>query len=388
MPAVGSSTFPWTRSLRVAACIFLSTRLLIFGIWSGIACLGTMEHDGVAETTLVLDGGRIAQELRRLARQNDANWYIYFANNGYEHRPIDLSAQANWEFFPLHPLLWRCAMQIWSDGPLVGMALANLFFLFGLVLLHRLAVRSAYDARTADRAVLFAAICPTSYFFSLPWSESLFFFLSVATFWAAFRRSWGIMFFAGAAACACRFAGVFLIPAIFAMLWADRSSLPRVAWVAATAFLLGLLSFMVLLHFDTNNALAFIDIQPMWGRHLIIPYKAFGVVLLKPYFLASDWNLRPLNFAAFAFGIGACRSLIAQRQAGFALFLGLGLLAPAFTGSLTSLARYAFGLFPYALAAGAAMRRRNTERMIALASISLLVIMTIAFQKGLTFAGA
>ena len=203
----------------------------------------------------------------------------------------------------MHPLLWRGATALVGDGASAGFLLANLSFLLGLLLLHRLALRIEANSAFADRVILLLAFAATSYFFALPWSESLFLLLSVATFLAALERRWILLFVVGASARATRFVGIFLVPTIFLLLWPHRRELPRRAWLALALFPLWLALFMLELWRITGNPFAFSDIQIAWGRQLAIPWKALGVVLLKPYAVVSDWNFRPLNFATF---VGGC----------------------------------------------------------------------------------
>lgn len=387
------TTLPWRFSAAMAIRCFLVSRLIVFGIW---ACVGSIHvlsaptGNTFNDAHIVLDARSIAGNLAELALHNDAGWYYGIANHGYEKRPFDADRAANWAFFPLHPMLWRVAM-IWGegDGALVGVVLANICLLASLFLVHRLTVALGYPLRVAHGAVLFLTFAPVSYFFSMPWSESLFLLLTTATFLAATRERWALVLLLGTLACATRFAGLFLMPALLVLLWQKRDALPRRAWAAVGLMPVGTLAFMAILWRACGNALAFIDIQQAWGRQLTIPYKALGVVVAKPYFIASDWNLRPLNFAAFVAGAAAFWWLARhRREYALAAFLGLGLLAPAMTGTLTSMARYAIGLFPLAIAAGYALRHRQVERTFLVVSSALLALLALAFQQRFAFAGA
>ncbi|WP_129831330.1 hypothetical protein [Pseudolysobacter antarcticus] len=382
----------FNRSLAASLCVFLLSRLIIFGIWSSVACINVVTpsiDEAFADVNIVIDADRVGPELRKIALYNDASWYYGIALNGYEARPFDKGRQANWAFFPAFPLLWRGVMATGMDAAVSGLLISNILFLLGLFLLHRLTLDIGHDLFVADRALMFLAFCPTSYFFSLPWTESLFLVLSVGTFLVMIKKHWELMFVLGACACACRLVGLFLVPSLLLYLWPQRGVISRKAWIAIAAMPLGFVAFTIVLWNDSGNFFAFSDIQQEWGRHLTIPYKSFGVVLIKPWFLASDWNLRPLNFVAFLGGCCACYWLARRPQNwGLALFLGLGLLAPALTGSLTSLARYSFALFPFAIAAGNAFKNPKLELSYIILSVTFLVLLTLAFQKQLAFAGA
>ena len=197
--------------------------------------------------------------------QNDSGWYLGIASDGYERRPFEPTHQANWAFFPLTPILWRL-LGANSHFPFAAVLASNLLFGCGLYFLVLLMREYGFSYEVCERAV--AAICffPTSYFFSLPLSESLFFFLSVGAFLASVRRQWPLMAIATLGACVTRFAGIFLVIAIGLHMWERRHQLPLRAWIALAASPLGLFAFMWHLHDVCGNALAFIDIQQAWGR--------------------------------------------------------------------------------------------------------------------------
>ena len=381
----------WSVDLRAACAPFLISRLLILLLWAGSAGLTPVVSDpssAAQDVHVVIDAMSTIDRLRTMAIANDAGFYYGIAEDGYEERPFDASRAAKWAFFPLHPLLWSMVLQATGGDVLSGVFLANLTFLAALCVVHRL-VRAKYsDDEAARRALWFLCFCPTTYFFSLPWSESLFLLLTAATWLAFERRAWTSMAILGIAATACRFAAIFLVLGIAVELWRRRELLSWRSIAACAAMPAGLAAFMALLWAKTGNALAFADIQSVWGRTLTLPFKAFGVVLIKPYFLASDWNLRPLNFIAFCAAAAVSVWLLRRQQWGLALFTALSVLAPAMTGSLTSMARYTFALFPVAIVYGLWSAKGSRER-IALAAMSVvLAVLVIAFERNLAFAGA
>ena len=60
-------------------------------------------------------------------------------------------------------LLFACTAAL-----VTGMVLSHLFFFFALILLHKTALAFELDKDAANRAILYLAIFPVSYFFSLP----------------------------------------------------------------------------------------------------------------------------------------------------------------------------------------------------------------------------
>lgn len=381
----------WLHSLRVACFAYALSRGLIFAVWLLAAQLQLGHPPGreqLAMPSAQVGPGELARTLRDFALYNDGGWYATIVEHGYEQRVFDTTRPANWAFFPLHPLLWRATARAIGDVPLAGLWLANLTFLAALVLLHELALALGRDRAAAERAVLALALFPVSYFGALPWSEALFLLLSTGAFLAALRGRWGWLALLLALAGATRLAGLFLLPALLLWMWPRRHALPRHAWLALACAPIGLLAFMAELHAASGNALAFSGIQHAWGRHPTMPLMPFIDVLQQPRLAIEDWNFRYLNFAAALGGIAACIALWRRREPGLALFLALGLLAPLATGTLMSLTRYLFGLFPLALAIADATANRSVERGWFAVSTALLALMSAAFALHMTFAGA
>lgn len=264
-----TSAMEWLSSLRAAAAPFWSSRLLILLLWAASA--GTIRApsapiSAVQDVHVIVDAAKTAERLRTLSTANDAGWYLRIAQEGYEQRPFSADTQAAWAFFPLHPFLWGLVLPLTGDDPLSGLLLAHLTFLLALIVVHRLLLDLRLDDDAARRALWFLCFCPTTYFFSLPWTESLFLLLTAATWLAFERRAWPAMAALGIAATACRFASLFLVVAVAVELWRRR---PLVSWRSVAACMsmpAGLLLFMVLLWTKTGDALAFAHIQSAWAE--------------------------------------------------------------------------------------------------------------------------
>jgi len=128
----------------------------------------------------------------------DALWFLRIADSGYRLR--DGSAA----FFPLYPLAIRGLSLALGGHPFAAATIvSNAAFWGGLVVTYLLTA-SELSERTARTTVLLMCVFPTAHFFLMPYSESLFFLLSVTAFWGARRRRWAV---AGAAGAAWRMAG-------------------------------------------------------------------------------------------------------------------------------------------------------------------------------------
>jgi len=337
--------------------------------------------------TIKLSGPAVADGLRHVAIGNDSAWYYTIAHDGYEQRPFDTSKQANWAFFPLHPLLWKSAAALTGEWVWSGILLSNLLWLAGLSFLWLLTRRLTESERLADQAALFASFWPASYFTMLPHTESLFFALVTASFLAALTQRWWLAGFLGLFAGATRLNGLFLAPSLF-MRWlkGERhvADLLKLAPIAG-----GLAVFMVYLWSITGNPLAFKDIQVTWGRELHAPWVALLDYLHRPLKIITPWNPKMLHFGVTVLALCSAVTCWKRGWRSLAMFTLLTLLAPLLTGTLTSMTRYA-GVAPgvyVALALWAEKWPRLGQVWMALSAMSLALLATL-FALGINVGGA
>jgi hypothetical protein len=232
------------------------------------------------------------------------------------------------------------------------------------------------------------ALFPTSYFFSLPWTESLFLGLLATALLAIAQRRWATLAGVAALASGTRAVGVLLAPLGW---WAARQD-PDTRfvqrWLLPALGTGGLLVFMAVLWAKTGNALAFSDIQVTWGRDGGSLTKHFSRWLSDPLLLAEAWNVRWINNAALLLALAGAVWLWRQGQRALAVFVFIYVLIPWSTGTLMSMGRYVVACVPvFAAVAG---WLSTPPRLLAwlLGSACLLAAMSAAFALGATFAGA
>jgi hypothetical protein len=341
-----------TRSAIVA---FALSRLLVFAILiaaSQMAFLQRVYSNSIWETRIELQTARLAPELTRVAMSGDAWWYRSIAMNGYDKRPFDKSRDANWAFFPLFPLLTK-TVGIFGDFAIDAMVVSNIAFLAALLLLAELT--AAPRPADASRAVFYAAFFPTSYFFSLPQTESLFLALALWAFLAAEREQWWAAGLAGALASLARVSGILLFPALLVFALQRKRRVSEMVWLALIPAGLG--AFMFYLHRVSGNALAFADIQSRWGRGLTPPWRPIIDAIKCLSRVSVPWNFVALNLATAILLLVVGVVFAIQREWPYAIFTLGSVLLPLSSGSLQSISRYALTVFP--LFVFLAIRGRN-----------------------------
>jgi len=371
-------------SLRSAGWAFLVSRALILAlILVGPVPSNRPPWPGLRNEGL---GPGAGPALSELAMRGDGEWYVGIAEHGYEALPFDLERQHNWAFFPLMPLLMRAAGWVTGEVRVTGMALSTGLLLLALVLLHELALVLGLDEASARRAVLYTALWPTSVFFSLPTTESLFLLLCVASCWGAATGRMGLAGLAGALASATRPNGLLLLPVLVLLSLERTPGRPRRELLWLLLVPVGLIAFAVFLKATTGNALAFSHIQVRWGRAPGFFLGPLWNYLRQPWEIAVPWNFKLLNFAAALVGFGAVAFWARRRRWALAAYGFLCLFIPLSTQSIQSLARFMMVTFPVCLMLGLLGKRERVHEGLLVALTSLFLVVTLGLVVGYTFA--
>ena len=140
----------------------------------------------------------------------DGPHYLDIARDGY----VTQGDQRNWiVFYPLYPWAIRLFTLVLRNPLLSAFVVSALASVVAGLLLSRL-TELDFDRAVSRSAVWFMFIFPTSYFFHIGYTESLFLALALGSFLAARRRAWWLAGVVGALACLTRVNGLVLIPAL------------------------------------------------------------------------------------------------------------------------------------------------------------------------------
>jgi hypothetical protein len=375
-------------AVRSALHAFTLTRLIIFLVFILTTHFETQPQtiDDYKDANIVVHKETLKPRLAQLAGYGDGGWYMGIVTKGYERRPFDETAQHNWAFFPLFPLLLRAVSYVTGGLALTGMALSSLLFLLALIVLHKTTVAFDYDEATAERAVFYLAAFPVSYFFSLPMTESLFLLLTVGSFYAARRERWWTAGVLSAMASATRVTGVVLLPALAVLYWQQHRGRPRADALKLLLIPLGLLSFMYYLDLITGDALAFRHVLGSWGRQSGFFLRPLFEYLRHPQVVSLAWDFRLLNFAAAAIALACGVVLLKRREWALALYTLAGIVIPLSSQLLQSHARYVMVIFPVFIILGIRGRNQRVDQLIRAVFIVLLGLMSALFAAHFSLA--
>ncbi|AKM79459.1 MAG: hypothetical protein UX85_C0005G0012 [Candidatus Beckwithbacteria bacterium GW2011_GWB1_47_15] len=313
----------------------------------------------------------------------DGVHYLNIAHVGYQYG----LTQA---FFPVYPLLIKYLGLLLTNPLATGLiiSLASLAgFLYFFIKLGLL----DYPQDKIRWAVILLLTFPTAFFFFAIYTESLFFFLSAAALYLARKKKFFYsVIFAGVAS-ATKLVGIFLLPAILIEYWrtVKKSNWPK----AASLSLLGssgLLLYLGYLGKHFGDFLIFIHSQPGFGAgrqvdKIIMPYQVTARYF-KMFLGVSPGNeIYPVLVFEFLISLLFFGLIIWAAYKKFRLsylaFIVPSLLLPTFTGSFSSMPRYALAGFPLFFFLAAKLNRK-ARLVTAVIFLSLSAWAFIRFARG------
>ncbi|MFN2461175.1 MAG: mannosyltransferase family protein [Candidatus Velthaea sp.] len=372
----------FNRTVRDVAVTFLVTRISILVI---------------AELAATVIGQRPGQHFAASANpllavwgRWDAEHYLGIATQGYHGTEM--------AFFPLYPLLIKLVGALTGNHLVAGLIVSNVASFFGLLFFYKL-VEHQYNRQVAHRATFYVSIFPTAIFFSAVYTESLFFALTVASFYFIRERKWVTAGIVGYFASLTRVEGVLLAVPFFiewlAVLGGSRASVVEslkaaVKWpadnilrpIAGLALVpAGLATYMAYLWVLRGDPLYFSHVQAHWGRQLAPPWTSFSHTFMvlthahAPQTIANEVQ-------EIAFTVLMLFVLIAgwkRLRFSYWAYMALSILIPMSTSSLMSMPRFALVLFPMFVMFGLWGERPSVNNAIVAFSMPLLGLFTVFF---------
>lgn len=302
----------------------------------------------------------------------DGRWYRLIATHGYLAIP---NRQNDTAFFPLYPLAMRVLGLLGLPLDAGGLLLTNLAFLVGLAALYEL-VRSWVSEEDARRAVIYAALFPFGFVFSMVYPEAVVLAAAALAGVLALRGRWLGCALAVTCATLARPEGVFLALPVAAIAFRRLGELDATArskaLIAVLAGPVALVALGVYQWRVTGDALAFSHAQRAWGRGLTFTgiYHALVKVVHVPT-LSRGWMYRDVAFCLVYIG---CLALAyrAKVPRGWIAAGALIVLLPLWSGDWESDARFGLLALPVYAGLAYAARRRWLDGALRVVSGSLL----------------
>lgn len=362
----------WTYPLTV----FITSRLIL-AVIAFLAALALPEAGTPDRYHYAPDNLWVDQWIRW-----DSTFFLEIASQGYQ---VTLDEPSNVAFFPLYPILIRTLEPVFSSPLLAALFISQTSFLMALLILYSTA-SSLFDCRTAERAVVYLSIFPTSFYFAAVYTESLFLLLSLIAFACARSKLWAFANLAVMLAAVTRPTGILLgLPLLLEWLAHKPRRTLEFAWLLTVP--LALLSFVAFLTRVFNDPLAFWNTQSAFGRHNFDPSQPLAAIFrdLEPLLRVNlqtgpvAWNV-VLDLGVLAGVLILIPSIWHRLGAGWALYSLLAMLIPTASGT-GSLARYALVIFPALLVLARKGNDERLDRLILIVSPVLLGLLTVLFSR-------
>jgi hypothetical protein len=363
----------------------ISRAAMLLIIWASMIFLEGLFPKGDAPLAF-------GERLLYLATIWDADWYMSIVLYGYIPSADIANVHSNLAFFPLYPYLVRLfslglppTIRTEPNIFVLGIMLSNIFFVSALAVIHRLARLLTNSSEAAQRTVLYLLVFPTSFYFSIFYTEATYLFFTAVTIWAALTRRWALAGLLGGAVALIRPPGVLIaLVLLWQYMWERRID-GRWSWRALDynilwaglplAALAGYFAFQYQL---TGDFLAPVTAQQAWAKSFIWPWRNLGISW--PLDTEGFYILRLSQLFMFAFtGL----SLIAWRwlPASLSLFSLLQLLPQWATGSFDSSIRYCAIVFPVFILFGLAGKYRPVHLALVYFFLALQTLFLAAWAR-------
>lgn len=315
----------------------------------------------------------------------DAQHYVEIAMDWYRNSTVD-ERNLQIVFFPLYPLLIKIVAFFVGSYVLAGLWVSNLAFAGAAVYMYKLA-KLDYGEEDSWRAFIYIVIFPTAYFFHAIYTESLFLFLAIASFYYARRGNWALSGGFGLLASATRITGIVLIPALIVEYLAQknykfRETRKDVLWIGLTV--VGFLFYLGINYMTFGDPFKFLEIQrEHWGKRLDLPWNGF--LLTYNTMTSREPEIAMLTgwFEIFFVFLGLALSLYAllKVRISYGVFALLSWLVMISTWWWQSIPRYLLVVFPIFLSLSLLGRRRAVNFIITFSSLVLYALLLIQLVR-------
>lgn len=303
----------------------------------------------------------------------DGGHYTSIARVGYGQK-------YQYAFFPLYPLIIRAVNLVTHNFIVSGVLISIIAGFLGMNLLFQM-LKKDFSKEIAEKTVISFLFFPTSFYLLTAYSEGLFFFLAVLTFYFLGKNKLLLASLTAALASATRLAGL----AVVAGLLTEVMIMQKLNWRNwyVLLSLSGFLLYCLFLFQKTGDPFYFITAENHWQRSVVVPGLSFWETLQNlgaPGFIGSHFNV----FLDLLFAIlGAGLAIRAWRflPAGFAIYSFFSVAIPLLTPTLSSIPRFLLPIFPFFILI-AKMKNTSLVFLYQMLSVMLLSIFAVLFING------
>lgn len=259
----------------------------------------------IAQIGFMLEGkpSHLFEHSEFIFKQWDAAHYIGIAENGYVNEG---DARLHIVFYPLFPMLIRLLNSITGDSLISSAVISNVCLLLAAFFLYEIAFQ-AYGKKTAAISVWLMMFSMGAVFYSVPYTESLFLFLTVACIYFARKRHFWLALLLGALSSLTRLPGAAVAVCVFFEMirshlgyirraWDKRQRFKRALKVSVISFskclliLTGFALYLLVNKIVTGDPFKFLEYQKYhWGQEAGNIYKTAAYSIRYLFYPFVDW---------------------------------------------------------------------------------------------------
>jgi hypothetical protein len=270
----------------------------------------------------------------------DAYWYLDIVRNGYYLRTDN--TLSNVAFFPLYPALIKIFGTIFLNNFVLAGWLISVGSLFLACVYFYKFLQKFHPEIDPEMPIILMLIFPTAFFFNIIYTESLFLFLTLATFYRAFKKNFwlaGLFAFFGALT---HSNGIFLaLPILWKILetygWKSIFTSKIIPIFTAPVAMAGFFAYSA---FKFHDLFLFFKLESAWGRSFRINMDHFQFFSHPAIINFAIDTLFTVLIIAIIFLVWKKLSPL------YAIFMSLTVLSALASGTLMSIGRYSLVLFP------------------------------------------
>lgn len=308
----------------------------------------------------------------------DSEHYLKIAKEGY-------NAQTT-AFFPLYPLLIK-TLSILTTLPLEysGIIISNMFFLFALFMLYKLL---SLDNEENFYTIALLTFSPITIYFLSIYTESLFLFLTISSFYLIRKKKWASAAIVIGLASLTRNSGVvlylcWLIEYIIEKGWKE-GFIKHLNGLIIGGLLM--ISYPLFLLYNYGNPTLYVNIQSVfWNRYFTLPWIALWADIKLAMAHPAIYTIVIFNFIFFALALWMIFSKTRIRTS-YLVFTAMSIIMPLFYPIIldnmpytTGVSRYTMVLFPIYIFLGKKIKKPIHRIILLEIFIGFLILFTTAF---------